>query len=276
MKLSQAIAVGTILLASAGWSGSAMAELGETPEGYASSTVTERLGNEIDPSLSFVDHNGQAVTFGDYLQDDKPVLLTLNYYTCETLCSTQLNGLLQGLQELDWTAGEEFRIVTVSIDPSEGPDVAAGKRLRYLEELGRGSDVEWHFLTGTESNVSALANSIGYGYAYDENSGQWAHPAVLTFVAPQGFVARYLYGIIYPPRDLKFALMEAGEGRVGSPVEKLVLSCFRYDDTAGEYTPAALGIMRLGGIATLLAMGGLGAVMWQREKTSGQNRSASA
>ncbi|MFT5584079.1 MAG: protein SCO1/2 [Cognaticolwellia sp.] len=276
MNVTRAIAVGTLLLAFAGWSGSAMAELGATPEGYAASTVTERLGNEIDPSLSFVDQDGQAVKFGDYLRDGKPILLTLNYYTCETLCSTQLNGLLQGLQELDWTAGEEFRIVTVSIDPSEGPDVAAGKRRSYLEELGRGPDVEWDFLTGTESNVSALADSIGYGYAYDENSGQWAHPAVLTFVAPQGFVARYLYGIIYPPRDLKFALMEASEGRVGSPVEKLVLSCFRYDDSTGEYTPAAMGVMRLGGIVTLLAMGGLGAVMWRREKSSGQNRSASA
>lgn len=253
-----------------------MAELGATPEGYAASTVTERLGNNVDPELSFVDQDGKNVKFGDYLQDGKPILLTLNYYTCETLCSTQLNGLLQGLQELDWTAGEEFRIVTVSIDPSEGPDVASGKRLSYLEELGRGPEVEWHFLTGTESNVQALAESIGYGYAYDENSGQWAHPAVLTFLAPQGFVARYLYGIIYPPRDLKFALMEASEGRVGSPVDKLVLSCFRYDDSTGEYTPAALGVMRLGGIATLLAMGGLGAVMWRREKSSGQNRSASA
>lgn len=276
MNFGRATALGTLLLASAGWSGSAMAELGATPEGYAASTVTERLGNDVDPDLSFVDQDGQSVKFGDYLQDGKPVLLTLNYYTCETLCSTQLNGLLQGLQELDWTAGEEFRIVTVSIDPSEGSDVASGKRLSYLEELGRGPDVEWHFLTGTESNVRALADSIGYGYAYDENTGQWAHPAVLTFLAPQGFVARYLYGIIYPPRDLKFALMEASEGRVGSPVEKLVLSCFRYDDSTGEYTPAALGVMRLGGIATLLAMGGLGAVMWRREKSSGQNRSASA
>ncbi len=253
-----------------------MAELGETPEGYAASTVTEKLSEPVDTQLAFVDHTGKAVTLGDYLQDDKPVLLTLNYYNCETLCSTQLNGLLQGLQELDWNAGEQFRIVTVSIDPSEGPELAAGKRARYLQELDRGADVEWHFLTGSEENVRALANSIGYGYAYDENSGQWAHPAVLTFLAPQGYVARYLYGIIYTPRDLKFALMEAAEGRVGSPVEKLVLSCFRYDDSTGEYTPAALGVMRLGGIVTLVAMGGLGAVMWRRERSAKQNRSASA
>lgn len=127
MSLSRAAAVSSLLLAMAGWSGVAMAEVGATPEGYAASTVTERLSNQIDPDLSFVDQDGNAVRFGDYLQDGKPILLTLNYYTCETLCSTQLNGLLQGLQELDWTAGEEFRIVTVSIDPSEGPDVAHGK-----------------------------------------------------------------------------------------------------------------------------------------------------
>lgn len=276
MTWSRAATASLLSLAIAGWSGVAMAELGETPEGYAASTVTEKLGEQLDTDLAFVDHTGKTVSLGDYLQDDKPVLLTLNYYTCETLCSTQLNGLLTGLQELDWKAGEQFRIVTVSFDPSEGPELAAGKRARYLQELDRGADVEWHFLTGTEENVRALANSIGYGYAYDEESGQWAHPAVLTFLAPEGYVARYLYGIIYPPRDLKFALMEAAEGRVGSPVEKLVLSCFRYDDSTGEYTPAALGVMRLGGIFTLVAMGGLGAVMWRRERSTKQNRSASA
>lgn len=276
MSASRAVTASVLCLALAGWSSAALAELGATPDGYAASTVTERLNQPVSQDLEFVDHTGKTVRFGDYLDDGKPVLLTLNYYTCQTLCSTQLNGLLNGLKDLDWTAGEEFRIVTVSIDPSEGPEVAAGKRSSYLQELGRGPDVEWQFLTGTEENVRALANDIGYGYAYDENSGQWAHPAVLTFIAPEGYVARYLYGIIYPPRDLKFALMEAAEGRVGSPVEKLVLSCFRYDDSTGEYTPAALGVMRLGGIATLMAMGGLGAVMWRRERNTRQNRSASA
>lgn len=269
MRLLPALLFST--LAVAGMSGGARAENANVPDGYAASTVVEQLSQSVDPELRFTDHTGKAVTMGDYFADGKPVLLTLNYYTCETLCSTQLNGLLAGLRDLDWTAGQEFRIVTVSIDPSEGPELAANKRASYLSSLGKG-DIEWHFLTGEEDQIQALASSVGFSYAYDETSGQWAHPAVLTFLAPEGYVARYLYGITYPSRDLKFALMEASQGRTGSPVDKLILSCFRYDDSTGEYTPAALGVMRLGGVATLIAMGSLGAVLWRRERKRRDSR----
>lgn len=235
------------------------------PDALVEVGVVEQLSMPVDTNLQFTDHNGQTVTLGDYLDDGKPVLLTLNYYSCETLCSIHLNGLVAGLKDTDWTAGNEFRIVTVSIDPSEGPELARAKRQTYLDALGQ-PDADWSFLVGDQANISALAETVGFGYRYDEKSEQWAHPAVLTFLSPDAVVARYLYGITYPGRDLEFALIEASAGRVGSPVEKLILSCFQYDHVSGEYTPQAMGVMRLGGIATLMGLGALGAVMYRREK----------
>jgi protein SCO1/2 len=228
--------------------------------------VSEQLGRQVDPDLPFTDHNGKDVRIGDYLTDDKPVLLTLNYYSCATLCSLQLNALLEGLKELEWNAGEEFRIVTVSIDHREDAKLAAQKRKTYLAELGRG-ELDWSFLVGTEENIATLAETIGFSFQYDAVSDQYAHPALLTFLAESGIVTRYIYGIQYPARDLKFALIETAEGRVGSPVDKLILSCFRYDSTAGRYTATIFGIARLGGVLTILTLAGFGLVMWRFERT---------
>ena len=238
---------------------------GTTPYQLQGVTISEQLNQQVDVNLGFTDHNGQAVRIGDYLADGKPVLLTMNYYSCATLCSVQLNGLLEGLKELDWTAGEEFRIVTVSIDHREDAALAAGKRDVYLKELGRG-DIDWSFLTGTEENIATLAESVGFSYKYDQVSDQYAHPAVLTFLSDSGIVSRYIYGIQYPARDLKFALIETAEGRVGSPVDKLILSCFRYDSSSGRYTATIFGIARLGGVLTILALAVFGMVMWRFER----------
>lgn len=226
--------------------------------------VDEHLGQQIDLELQFRSQTGEVVRLGELLADDKPVLLTLNYFTCETLCSLQLNAVLDGLRGLDWVPGQEFRVITVSIDPSENAELAAKKRKTYLESLGKG-EVEWHFLTGDAAAIASLADTVGFRYRYDEKSRQFAHPAVVTFLAPGGSVARYLYGVNYPPMDLKFALMESAAGRVGSPVEKLMLSCFQYDHAIGKYTPAAFGVMRLGGAISLALVGGLGFVLWRRE-----------
>lgn len=226
--------------------------------------VDEHLGQQLNLDLELRSHTGAPVRLGALLTDDKPVLLTLNYFTCETLCSLQLNAVLDGLRALDWVPGQEFRVITVSIDPSEDAALAAKKRQTYLESLGKG-EVEWHFLTADAATIAALTDAVGFRYRYDEKTRQFAHPAVVTFLAPGGSVARYLYGVNYPPMDLKFALMESAAGRVGSPVEKLMLSCFQYDHAIGKYTPAAFGVMRIGGAITLLLVGGLGFVLWRRE-----------
>ncbi|MEC8423166.1 MAG: SCO family protein [Myxococcota bacterium] len=257
---------GALLLAwSAVWAGPAEA-VEATPAALEAVTVVEHLGERVDPSLRFTDHTGASVSLGDYLGDGRPVLLTLNYYSCATLCGVQLNALHGALRDLDWTAGEGFRVVTVSINPDESAELARQKRDAYLASLGRGDDVDWSFLVGDEDQVRALANQVGFGYRYDEKSKQFAHPAVLNFLAPDGTVARYVYGLEYQARDLRFALMEAAQGRLGSPVDKLILSCFHYDETSGRYTATAFGVMRLGGVASILFVGGLGFAMWRRER----------
>lgn len=236
----------------------------EMPEELAAVGLDEHLDAQVDLSLEFQSHNGETVSLESLLSGDIPTLLTLNYYTCETLCSLQLNAVLEGLQKLDWVPGEQFRVVTVSIDPNEDAELARTKRDSYLKALDKGN-AEWHFLTGDADSIASLAETVGFRYSYDADSGQFAHPAVVSFLSPEGKVARYIYGVFYAPMDLKFALMESAAGRVGSPAEKLILSCFRYDETLGKYTPFAFGVMRLGGVVTMVALGFMGIVLWRRE-----------
>jgi len=228
--------------------------------------LTERLDTFVDKSTPLIDHEGRGVTLGDYLRDGKPVLLTLNYYRCTSLCNLQLNALTEGLRGLGWKPGEQFRILTISIDHREQPDLAKGKRASYLSLLGRG-EVDWTFLVGSEASVRKIADEVGYGFKYDKEQDQFAHPAVLTFLSPGGKISRYLYGVEYAPRDLKFALMEASEGRVGSTADRIILSCFHYDPSLGAYGPFAMGIMRLGGVLTLFVLAVMLATLWRRERT---------
>jgi cytochrome c oxidase subunit II len=231
--------------------------------------VTEHLGAQLPLDLVFTDHTGKQVRLGDYFRDGKPVILTLNYYSCPMLCGLQLNGLLTGLGGLDWTAGDQFRVVTVSIDPREDATLAGGKRTAFLNRYGRGA-ADWSFLVGAEPQIARLAAAVGFGYRYDASQKQYAHPAVLYAISPTGRVSRYLYGIDYKPRDLKFSLMEASAGKTGSSVDRLILSCFHYDSEAHRYGPYALGIMRLAGVLTMLALGLLLAGMWLRERRRGR------
>jgi len=231
--------------------------------------VEERLGDSIDRSLGFIDHTGTKVTLGDYLDGKRPVLLTLNYFRCRTLCNLQLGALTDALARLEWTAGDEhFRIVTVGIDPRESFEDAAEKRTSLLGKLGRGDHVDWSLLTGDAFSLRGLAAQLGVGYAYDKEQDQYAHPAVVMFLSPDGKIARYVYGLSYEPRDLEFGLIEAGEGRVGSPVEQLILSCFHYDATIGRYAPVAFNVLRWGGGITVVALGTALLVFWRRERRS--------
>jgi cytochrome c oxidase subunit 2 len=191
------------------------------------------------------------------------------------LCGLQLNGLLAGLKGFDWTPGKQFRIVTVSIDPREGASLGAGKRTTFLTEYGRGA-ADWSFLVGSQGEIARLAAAVGFGYRYDAATKQYAHPAVLYAVSPEGRISRYLYGIDYRPRDLKFSLIEASAGRTGSTIDKLILSCFHYDAEAHRYGPYALGIMRLGGGLTLLVLGLVLGLLWRRERRRGRPAPADA
>ncbi len=237
-----------------------------TPSQLEGVTVVEHLGERVDPSIVLVDHDGNEQTLDRLLDSGRPTLLTFNYYTCQTLCSLQLNALLSGLKQLDWTAGQDFDVLTVSFDPRDTTQVAEGKRANYLAEYGR-EDSDWTFTTGDPAQVEALADSVGFTFRYDAETDQWAHPAALVFLAPDGTVARYLYGLQYETRDLEFALMEAASGRLGSPVDKLIFSCFQYDESVGDYAPEAFRVMRIGGAATVVGLGGLTFFLYRREKT---------
>ncbi len=228
--------------------------------------VDERLGAYIDLDLEFTDHDGNKVKLQDYFDGEQPVLLTMNYYRCPVLCNVQLNGLTEGLREMQWAPGDGYRVVTVSIDPREDVELASKKRASHLAAMDRGEDVDWSFLTGDAANIRFLSAELGIHYAYDKEQDQYAHPPTVVFVSPDGKISRYLYGLIYNPQDLKFAVMEAAEGRVGSTMDKIILSCFHYDPSLGTYAPFAMGIMRLGGGFVLLVVGVALFFFWRRER----------
>lgn len=226
--------------------------------------VVERRGENIDLDLQFVSHTGELVTLREYFKGDKPVLLTLNYYNCASLCSAQLNAMLDTLKKMKWTAGDQFRIVTISFDPTDTPEIAAQKRTNYINELGKG-EVDWTFLVGQPPQIKAITESVGFGYAYDAIAKQYAHAAVLMFLSPDGMISQYIYGIEYFPQDIKFSLMQAGEGKIGNILDKLIMSCFAYDYDLGKFTPTAFGIMRIGGLITLMALSLFAFLLWKRE-----------
>jgi protein SCO1/2 len=228
--------------------------------------VDEQRGATIDPELTFVDPAGNQVKVGSFFDGERPVLLTLNYYRCRVVCSVQLNGLADALAELDWTPGKEFRIVTISLDPGETEADAVHKRDQIIDQLGKGADVDWQFLRGDALSIRAIAAQLGVSYAYDDEQDQYAHPSVAMFLTPDGTVAQYVYGLTYESRDLKLALLEAGQGKLGSPMEKLYQSCFTYDHTIGRYGPFAFGIMRIGGTLTFLIVAGTLIVFFRRER----------
>lgn len=229
--------------------------------------VNEQRQSKIDGNLVFTDHEGNTVRAADWFDGERPVLLTLNYFHCRVVCSVQLGGLADSLAELDWTPGDEnFRVVAVSLDPRETDKDAAYKRNQILDQLGRGDDVDWQFLRGDPIAIQTLAAQLGINYAYDAEQDQFAHPAVAVFLMPDGTIAQYLYGLTYLPRDIKFALIEAGQGRVGSPMEKLYQSCFTYDHTIGRYGPWAFGFMRIGATLCLFILATTLAIFWRFER----------
>jgi len=243
------------------------AQPAKLPKDLLGVTIAESLGARLDLDLQFLDHRGQLVRLRRYFADGKPVILTLNYFRCTTLCDLQLNGLVNGLRGLAWVPGDQFRVVTISFDPRDTVAIAAGKRASYLRSLGK-AQADWHFLVAgaRDANARRVARTVGFHYRYLPDQDQYAHPAAIFLLSAGGKVARYLYGIEYQTRDLRFALVETSAGRVGSPVDKLILSCYHYDPGTGRYAPFALGIMRLGGVVSTALVGALLLVLWRRER----------
>lgn len=227
--------------------------------------ITEHPGARLPLDLEFTDEDGKPVRLAQYFPGTRPVILTLGYYRCPMLCTLVLNSLVDGIRDLAWTPGREFEIVTVSIDPLETPTLARLKKQNYLEEYARPGAAEgWHFLTGREESIRKLAGAVGFGYRYVEERQQYAHPAAIFLATPDGRMARYLYGVVYQPKTVRLALTEAGQGKIGTTADQLLLYCFHYDGQEGRYVLAATNIMRFGGATTALVVGLWLVTSWRR------------
>lgn len=249
------------------------------PKAMAKVGVKEHRGDQLPLDLRFTNEKGQEVRLGDFLKEGKPVILDLGYYSCPMLCDLVMNGLCDTIKEMKWVPGEDYQIIFVSIDPSENHKLAAAKKKTYVDDLNEtlgantpGSKVKpvdeasWHFLTGDQANIAALSQAIGFAYQWDAQQMQFAHPAVLTIVTPKGEISRYIYGVKFPAQTLKLSLVEASEGKIGSALDQLILTCFHYDPTIGSYTLSAYRLMRAGGYLTVLVLVGVIGFALLREK----------
>ncbi len=222
-------------------------------------TLEQHLDKQLPLDLKFRDETGKQVRLGDYF-GDKPVIVNLVYFRCPMLCTQVLNGLLRSMQGVKFTLGEDYHVVSVSIDPRETPQMAAAKKKQYAGNYRRpGADKGWHFLTGDQQSIDKLADAVGFRYRYDELSDQYAHASGIMLATPEGRLSRYFYGIEYPPNDLRLGLVESSENKIGSPVDQILLLCFHYDPRTGKYGLVISRVMQLAGMATAL---GLGSFLW--------------
>jgi len=242
----------------------------ETPRELEGVGIEEKLGQKIDLSLQFIGEDGYPHALREYFSSGKPVILNLVYYSCPMLCTLVLNGQTEALREIPQTAGKDFEIVTVSIDPTDNYKLAQAKRAAYLESYER-SKQGWHFLADYQNNVARLAEQVGFRYRWDDRTKQYAHAAAIMVLSPDGMVSRYLYGVRFKPFDVRLALAEAASGKTGIS-DKILLYCFHYDPAARSYTVVAMNIMRAGGALALLVLGFALARFWRRERLRASTR----
>lgn len=226
--------------------------------------VTEQLGQRVPASLRFTDSNGQKVTLGQSFRG-RPVIVALVYYRCPVLCNLLLSGLAAALQKVDWRLGRDYDVVTVSLDPGETPELAAEKRHGFLQALGQPNSDGWAFLTGRADDIDTLCDVLGFRYSYVANQRQFAHAAALAFLAPDGKITRYLYGIEFDPKQVKLGLFEAAAGKVGTTLERVLLRCYKFDPRSKHYENFVTAYFRAGGAVMILLVGGLLFVLWRRE-----------
>jgi protein SCO1 len=228
--------------------------------------IDQKLNEQVPLDLTFRDETGAAVQLKQYF-GGKPVILSLVYYDCPMLCTQELNGLLGSLKEIAFDIGNQFEVVTVSFNPREKPPLAAAKKMVYTGLYGRRGALEgWHFLTGDAAAIQRLARAVGFRYAYDPASGQYAHATGIMVLTPAGRISRYFYGITFPSGDLRLGLVEASGEKIGSPVDQLLLVCYHYDPKTGKYGLLISRVIRLSGLATVLALGSFLLLMFRRER----------
>jgi len=227
--------------------------------------IEQHLDGQIPPGLAFRDESGKAVHLGDYF-GKKPAIPNLVYYQCPMLCGEVLSGMTSSLGMVNFDIGKEFDVITVSIDPREGPDLAIEKKNTFIQRYRRaGAEKGWHFLTGNQENITALAKAAGFGYEYDEATGQFAHATAIMVLTPEGRISRYLYGVEYPPKDVRLALVEASQHKIGGVVDQILLYCYHYNPATGKYGAIIANVLRIAGGVTVLIIGTFMFVMFRRD-----------
>jgi protein SCO1/2 len=231
--------------------------------------IAQHLNQQLPLNLTFTDDAGQQVQLASYF-GQKPAILALVYYQCPMLCSEELNGLTGALQMVDEIPGRDFNVIVVSIDPSEGTDLAAAKKRSYVKRYGNAETAPgWHFLTGTQPNIDALTNAVGFGYAKipgpDGKLTQFAHASAIQLVTPAGKLAQYYMGVEYSPKDLRLGLAEASSGKIGSPVDNILTYCYHYDPGTNKHSLIVARVVQLGGLVTMMSLGGFMFVMFRRD-----------
>ncbi len=232
--------------------------------------VDQRLDSRLPLETMFRDEEGGSVKLGSFF-GKRPVWLVMPFYQCKNTCAMMLHGIVEAMHDpaLKWRVGRDFDVVVISINPKEREALAKATKERYLSELGiPGADKGWHFLTGDESDIRRVANAAGYVYVYDSARDQYAHPTVTMVATPDGRLSRYLFGVVYPGKDVTLAMTEAGKGRIGSVADQLLLMCYHYDPSRNKYGLAVFRLLQVFGTATVLMLGSFMAISLRNERRS--------
>lgn len=239
------------------------------PPGLEGVGIDQHLNAEVPLNLTFKDEQGKAVQLSDYFHKGRPVVLNLVYYECPMLCTEVLNGLTSALKVIRFVPGDQFEVVTLSIDPRETTELAAKKKAMYLKKLGNpAAAAGWHFLTGEQPQIAKLADAVGFHYRYDPKLGQFAHAAGIMLITPEGRVAQYYYGVEYSAKDMRLGIVEASQNKIGSLADQVLLYCYHYDPRTGKYGPTITTVVRLAGLATVLVLGSALVFLFRSEKNT--------
>lgn len=243
------------------------------PRELEGTQIVDKRASKVPMDVQLVNHRGEPVLSGSYFEngDTRPVILTLGYYKCPMLCSLVLNAMMDPLKTISLKLGNDYRILSVSINPNETADLANHKRGSYVEALGGNQESPWFFHVGRESEVRRLADSVGFGYKFHERSGEYVHSAGIFILSPEGVLSRTFFGLKYNASDLKMSLLDAGQGRIGTLLDRVILSCFHYDPDSHKYGVYVFGMMRIGGLLTVLIVGIFLVLHWRNEKRAKAN-----
>lgn len=248
---------------------SGQTQTNELPPELRDVGIVEKLGDKLPLDVEFINESGETVTLADYLAAGKPLIITPIYYECPMLCNLIINGLTDGLKELGWQVGDQFEVLTFSIDPDENYELAASKKASYIRLLGKPEAAAgWHFLTTDQANIDRMTDALGFSFKWSDQAQEFMHGSSIIFVSPNGTITRYLYGIEYTPLSLRNALFDAAEGKIGTVMDRVMLFCYTYDPNSRSYVANAINIMKIGGVLTLSFLSIFLGFLWFRNNAS--------